>query len=75
MKSVVSEKGRVTIPKVVRDQLGLRPGTVMSFEVVGGKLVGQKADTSDPFARWRGRGRLPGSASVDAYLKLTRERV
>jgi antitoxin PrlF len=73
MKFVVSEKGRVTIPKGVRDQLGLRPGTVLWFEVVGGKLVGQKTDASDPFARWRGRGRLPGATSVDAYLKLTRE--
>ena len=73
MKSVVSEKGQVTIPKGVRDRLGLRPGTVMSFEAVGGKLIGQKAETTDPFARWRGRGRLPGGASVDAYLRLARD--
>ena len=73
MKSVVSEKGQVTIPKSVRDRLGLRPGTVLSFEAVGGKLIGRKADTADPFAHWRGRGRLPCGASVDAYLRLARD--
>lgn len=44
MKSVVSEKGQVTIPKIVRDRLGLRPGTVLSFEAVGGQLIGRKED-------------------------------
>jgi len=73
MKSIVSEKGQVTIPKGVRDRLGLRPGTVLSFEAVGGKLVGKKADASDPFSRWRGRGRLPGAPSVDSYLRLARD--
>ena len=73
MKSIVSPKGQVTIPKRVRDRLGLRPGTVLSFEAVGGKLIGQKTDTADPFSRWRGRGRLPGTPSVDAYLRLARD--
>lgn len=73
MKSVVSEKGQVTIPKGVRDRLGLRPGTVLSFAAVGGKLIAQKAEGTDPFARWRGRGRLPGGGSVDAYLRLARD--
>jgi antitoxin PrlF len=73
MKAIVSEKGQVTIPKSVRDRLGLRAGTVLSFEAVGGKLVGKKAETPDPFSRWRGRGRLPAAASVDDYLRLTRD--
>jgi len=73
MKSVVSEKGQVTIPKAVRDRLGLKPGTVLSFEAVGGKLVGKKAEGVDPFGRWRGRGKLPGFSSVDAYLRGVRD--
>lgn len=73
MKSVVSEKGQITIPKAVRDRLGLKPGTVLSFEAVAGKLVGQKAEAADPFGRWRGRGKLPAGSSVDTYLRLIRD--
>ena len=42
MKTTVSEKGQVTIPKRLRDRLGLRPGTVLDFEETGGRLVGRK---------------------------------
>jgi antitoxin PrlF len=73
MKAIVSEKGQVTIPKGVRDRLGLRPGTVLSIEAIDGKLVGRKVDAPDLFARWRGRGRLPGAGAVDAYLRLARD--
>jgi AbrB family looped-hinge helix DNA binding protein len=73
MKSVISEKGQVTIPKPVRDRLGLKPGTVIHFEASGGRLVGRKAGTDDPFSKWRGRGRLPAASSVDGYLRLVRD--
>jgi len=72
MKSVVSEKGQVTIPKPIRDSLGLRPGTAMQFEAKGGKLVGVKAVSEDVFRKWRGRGKLPGGASVDEFLRRAR---
>lgn len=31
--AVVSEKGQVTLPKGVRDQLGIRPGSRLEFQV------------------------------------------
>jgi AbrB family looped-hinge helix DNA binding protein len=43
MKSTVSEKGQVTIPKPLREKLGLRPGQVIEFATRGGLLVGRKA--------------------------------
>src|SRR5207302_11460624 len=49
MKTTVSEKGQVTIPKAVRDKLGLLPGTEIDFEAIGGRLVGRKAVTEDAF--------------------------
>lgn len=42
MKSVVSEKGQVTIPKALRDSLGIRAGQVLDFAEVDGQLVAVK---------------------------------
>ena len=40
MKSIVSEKGQVTIPKPLREKLGLRPGdVVLEFSAQRGTLV------------------------------------
>lgn len=73
MTFAVTEKGQVTIPKRVRDKLGIRPGTRLSFDAVQGKLVGTKTAAPDAFAKWRGRGTLPGGLTVDAYLARTRD--
>ncbi len=48
MKSVVSEKGQVTIPKPLRDRLGIRPGQVLDFREEGGRLVAAKVRGADP---------------------------
>lgn len=42
MKTTVSEKGQITIPKRLRDRLGLRPGTVLDFEEAEGRLIGRR---------------------------------
>jgi AbrB family looped-hinge helix DNA binding protein len=48
MKAIVSEKGQVTIPKQVRDRLGVRPGDVLDFDAEDGRLVAQKRQDRDP---------------------------
>lgn len=48
MKTVVSEKGQVTIPKVLRDRLGIRPGEVLDFQEEEGRLVAMKMTQQDP---------------------------
>jgi AbrB family looped-hinge helix DNA binding protein len=68
----VSEKGQITIPEAVRQQLGIKPGTVLEVETFGGRIVAAKSERADPLSRWRGRGRLPGGVSVDEYLKRVR---
>lgn len=74
MTTAVSEKGQVIIPKHVRDQLGIRPGTELTFSAVGGKLVASKIEaTGDVFKKWRGRARLPVGVSVDTYLAKSRD--
>jgi AbrB family looped-hinge helix DNA binding protein len=72
MKAIVSEKGQLTIPKSVRQKLGIRPGTVLEVEAVEGKLVAVKKSSADGFVKWRGRGRLPGGLRVDEYLEKAR---
>lgn len=47
MKAIVAERGQVTIPKALRDKLGIRPGTALEFSTRDGLLVAAKAHT-DP---------------------------
>ena len=47
MKAKVAERGQVTIPKALRERLGIRPGTVLDFEEDHGKLIAIKAATMD----------------------------
>ena len=47
MKAVVSEKGQVTIPKALRERLGIRTGQVLDFKEDNGRLVAVKAQTDD----------------------------
>ena len=42
MKAIVAERGQVTIPKSLRDKLGIHPGTVLEFELEEGRLVVRK---------------------------------
>lgn len=48
MKSIVSEKGQVTIPKRLRERLGIRPGQVLDFKEEQGCLVVRKDAHDDP---------------------------
>lgn len=45
MKAGVAERGQVTIPKSLRDKLGIRPGTSLEFSAEQGVLVARKAET------------------------------
>ena len=47
-RSVVSEKGQVTIPKQLRDRLGIRPGQALEFTEERGRLVATKARVEEP---------------------------
>ena len=33
MKSVISSKGQITVPVEIRSKLGLKPGTVVTFQI------------------------------------------
>jgi len=54
MKAVVAERGQVTIPKQIRDRLGITPGTLLDFTEDNGTLMAKKVIEEDRFARVRG---------------------
>jgi AbrB family looped-hinge helix DNA binding protein len=71
MKSAVSEKGQVTIPKAIRDKLGLKQGSVIEFSERNGVLVGRKlVPYEDPIQAVTGIISL--KESVDDYLAACR---
>jgi len=60
MKAKVAERGQVTIPKRIRDHLGIRKGTVLDFREEKGHIIAMKTEASHPVAACYGslsRGR------------------
>ena len=51
----LTSKGQVTLPKAVREKLGVHSGEEVGFEVIDGRLVITKVLTRSPFEKWRGR--------------------
>lgn len=55
MNSSISSKGQVTVPKKVRDHLGLRAGTTVEFELTDGGVILRKGHRGErPVDRVRG---------------------
>lgn len=55
----VTTKGQVTIPKKIRDALGIEPGDEVTFEEIDAGYTIRKekpttADGDDPFEKYRG---------------------
>ena len=75
MATTVTSKGQVTIPKPVRDRLGIHPGSVVDFEMgADGRVVLVKAgNAAPPASRFEGlRGRAGAGMSTDEIMNLTR---
>jgi AbrB family looped-hinge helix DNA binding protein len=74
MATVVTSKGQVTIPKPVRDRLGIEPGSAVEFELApDGRVVLVKVDASRPASRFAAlRGRAGKGLSTDEIMALTR---
>jgi len=54
MKVRVAERGHVTIPKRLRERLGVKPGTVLEFSEEHGPLIAVKSGDADPVSELYG---------------------
>ena len=73
MEATVAERGQITLPKPVRDALGLTKGTVLKVELDGIIL---RKDMRSALRRVRGKFRLAeGLKSTDDALRAVRGRV
>jgi antitoxin PrlF len=74
MEATVAERGQITLPKAVRDALGLTKGTKLTIEIEGGRIVMRK-DVDDAIARLRGRFKLAeGFTNTDDAMRALRGR-
>ena len=70
----VTEKGQVTIPKPIRDALGIRPASDVEFILEGDHALLRRTERIDSVAeRLREyRGRASAGLSTEEILALTR---
>lgn len=74
LEAIVAERGQITLPKAVRDALGLTKGTVLKVELDGGRIVLRK-DVSEALRKARGAFRLvDGFQRTDEALRSIRGR-
>lgn len=74
MEATVAERGQITLPKAVRDALGLTKGTKLKVELEGGRIVLRK-DVDDAISRLRGRFKLAeGFKNTDDAMRALRGR-
>ena len=74
MPNKVTGNGRVTVPKRVRDYLGIEPGAEVAFRrTADGSIVIERADGTRPLSRF---GKLRGTAgpgpSTDEIITMLR---
>lgn len=73
--TTLTSKGQVTVPKNVRDFLGIGPGSKVTFELTpGGDVVlrplASRRPRRSPFARLRGSATV--KMRTDEIMRLTR---
>ena len=77
MATTVTSKGQVTIPKPVRDRLGIKPGSAVDFELEAGWARRPDQDrppSPEPAGSRRLRGRAGTGLTTDEIMALTRGR-
>ena len=72
MEATVAERGQITLPKAVRDALGLTKGTQLKVELDGSRIILRKS-VDDAISRARGKFALDGFESAEAAVLAVRD--
>lgn len=70
MNAIVAERGQVTIPKPLRQRMGITPRTVLDFHEENGRLIVVKASGGDPVSRVMGCLKL--NKTTNAFMEALR---
>ena len=74
--AIVSSKGQVTLPKSVRDALGIEAGTELSFEAPAGHVAILRKQVRDAdVLRWQGflKGQARGRSTDEVITEMRGE--
>ena len=72
MEVTVAERGQITLPKQVRDALGLTKGSTLKVELEEGRIILRK-DVGKALRKVRGRFKLvDGLSSTDEAMHVIR---
>jgi bifunctional DNA-binding transcriptional regulator/antitoxin component of YhaV-PrlF toxin-antitoxin module len=71
LRTALTTKGQTTVPKVIRDQLGVGPHDFINWEMIGDEV--RVTGGSPAFFRWFGAIDV-GPGSVEEDIKLAHRR-
>lgn len=73
MEATVAERGQITLPKSVRDALGLTKGMLLKVELDGSRIILRKS-VDDAISKARGKFALDGfDSAADAERAMRDE--
>lgn len=75
MKSVLTSKGQITLPKSLRDRLGLKSGDILEFDDGLPYIKAVPRFDADRMRSVAGRGRGQSTRSSEEWLDSMRGRV
>jgi AbrB family looped-hinge helix DNA binding protein len=70
--ATVTRKGQITLPKDIRDVLGLSAGSKVVFKVQDGRVILEKVPPTEALRKWRGYLRTDDNSTTDDLMKELR---
>lgn len=72
MQNAIGERGQITIPKAIRESLGLQPGMRLEVSEEEGAIVLRKPGLGPALDKWSETAENP-YGSTDAFLEAVRD--